>query len=88
MEMKAPTYEEVRVKLLSLIDGSGSRDDIEDWAWAIVCMSKPPEMRRNVWEAIKALSDCAARDDGPTSDYFYDRSSFIDWLAELDTGNV
>jgi len=86
-KMEAPTKAEVREKLASLVDGSGSRVEIENWAWKIVCMSEPPDMPAEVWEAIKALAMCEERDGGPDMPFIYGRADFEDWLAALDAGN-
>jgi hypothetical protein len=86
-KMEAPTEAEVREKLVSLIDGSGSRDKFEDWATGIVCMSEPPEMPQKVWEAVGSLALSAERDGGPDMPYIYGAADFENWLAELDAGS-
>ena len=84
--MNTPTVQTVREMLLSLIDGSGSRSTVEAWAWEIVCMQPPPEMPKNVWDAINALAGCEERDDGPGSRYIYGRADFEAWLVDLEAG--
>lgn len=86
-KMEAPTKTEVREKLVSLVEGSGSRDEIENWAWKIVCMSEPPNMPAEVWETIKALAMCEERNGGPDMPYVYGRADFENWLASLDAGS-
>lgn len=82
--MEEPTFQIVREKLLSLIDGAGSRLEIEEWAWKIVCMKPPPDMPELVWETINALAGCEERDGGPDRPYIYRRTDFENWLSRLD----
>lgn len=83
--MKAPTADTVREMLLSLVEGSGSRSEIEEWACAIVSMRDPPKMPAKVWVAINALAGCDERDGGPEEPYVFARPDFEAWLADFDT---
>lgn len=85
--MEEPNYQIVRNKILSLIDGSGSRLEIENWARKFVGMDDPPEMTKAISKAIDRLAICEERDDGPDSRYSYGREDFEDWLAALDAGS-
>ena len=82
--MKAPTKIFVREQILSLINGSGDRAEIEQWACSIISMQTPPDMPENVWQAINALSGCEERDGGPAEPYIFNKADFKAWLKELD----
>lgn len=85
--MKAPTAGAVREMLLSLVEGRGSRSEIEEWASAIVCMRAPPEMPAKVWVAINALAGCDERDGGPEKPYVFGPPDFETWLADFDAND-
>ena len=85
--MKAPAAEAVREMLLSLVEGRGSRSEIQEWAWGIVSMRDPPKMSPKVWAAINALAGCDDRDGGPEKPYVFGRPDFESWLADFDTND-
>ena len=53
--MDAPTRAEVVAKFRQVIDGSVSREVASSWAEQWIIMDDPPDMDRDIWEALDFL---------------------------------
>ena len=54
--MNAPTRSEVVAKFRQLIEESAPREEIATWAQKWVIADNPPDMEKDVWEAVTFLA--------------------------------
>ena len=79
--LSAPSQKEVQAKLLALILGDCSREDVASWAESWIIQDEPEVHDAMVWRTLDRLSGADMIDfDRP---YLYDESDFRDWLEEL-----
>jgi hypothetical protein len=77
----APTRGEVEERLLDLLEGRASRENVAKWAAQWVRMENPPIDDASVWKALTQLSGAdMISTDRP---YLYDENDFHSWLREL-----
>ena len=79
--MNAPFRSEIIEKLDHLIQQSESREEVATWAQKWVIADNPPEMERDIWEAIQFLASAdIISTDRP---YLYSVQDFERELARL-----
>lgn len=77
----APTKREVEARLIGLVKGNVSREEVADWAAKWVRMDDPKVDDSAVWKALTRLSGAdMISTDRP---YLYDENEFNSWLEEL-----
>jgi hypothetical protein len=78
----SPTLQETREKLLGLLSGRYSRDEVRDWAWPWVITDDPHVDDRVLWRVVTAMAavDTPADPDG----YLFWEPDFHAWLDELE----
>ncbi len=81
--MNAPSRSEVHDRLMQLLRGDVSREEVTKWANHWVAADDPEVEDRVVWKALGRLS-AADLLISPT-DYFHGEEDFQDWLDELDS---
>ncbi len=79
--LSAPSQKCVQAKLLALILGDCSREEVASWAESWMIQDDPDVDDPIVWRALDRLSGADMIDfDRP---YLYDEADFRDWLKEL-----
>lgn len=76
-----PSRAEVDTRLVKLLEGKQSREEVADWASQWIRASEPGVNDPAVWKALT----CLVGADMITTDrpYLYDEVDFRDWLEEL-----
>jgi hypothetical protein len=79
-----PSRADVEAKLTSLLDGTGDRGQVAEWAMQWVDARDPGNVDEVVWTALNNLAGA----DSPSTDrlYLYDRQDFEAWLDEVRAG--
>ncbi|MGB0384817.1 MAG: hypothetical protein ACPGWR_08350 [Ardenticatenaceae bacterium] len=79
--LSAPSQKEVQAKLLALIFGDCSREEVASWAESWIVQDDPEVGDPIVWRTLDRLSGADMIDfDRP---YLYDETDFRHWLEEL-----
>jgi hypothetical protein len=79
--MKAPSRSEVIEKLRQLVQESIPREEIATWAQKWVIADNPPNMEKDVWEALQFLTSAdLISTDRP---FLYSAQDFERELAKL-----
>lgn len=90
--LSAPSKKEVQAKLLALILGDGSREEVASWAESWIIQDDPQVDDAMVWRTLDRLSgaDMISFDQPSRAalPYLYDESDFRDWLEELRSSRV
>ncbi|RJG25916.1 DNA-binding protein [Paenibacillus thiaminolyticus] len=79
--MKQPTKEEVLSKLLSILQGSLSREEVADWASEIVMQDEPIVTDEEVWELLKITSGVDIKDS--PDEYLHVEQDIMDWINKF-----
>ncbi|BFH15898.1 DNA-binding protein [Paenibacillus melissococcoides] len=79
--MKQPTKEEVISKLLSILQGSLSREEVADWASEIVMQDEPIVTDEEVWELLKITSGVDIKDS--PDEYLHVEQDIMDWINKF-----
>ena len=78
--LSAPSQKEVQAKLVALISGDRSREEVASWAESWMIQDEPEVHDAMVWRTLDRLSGADMIDfDRP---YLYDESDLRDWLEE------
>ena len=81
MEEKKPIKTELQEKIIKLISGEVSRENVSEWAFSIIDDDHVRIDDQAVWKILQCLgaADLLATD----RDFLYQKEDFEDWLAEL-----
>lgn len=82
MSLAPPSREVLRARLLDLLAGRATREEVADWAVKWVRESMPDVQDPIAWEALKQLSGADLR-ISPT-DYLHTEVDFHSWLDQLE----
>jgi hypothetical protein len=76
-----PSREQVEARLVDLIEGRRSREEVASWASQWVRAADPGVEDEAVWDALLSLTGA----DMKTTDrpYLYEEIDFREWLEEL-----
>ncbi|GAC43915.1 hypothetical protein [Paenibacillus popilliae] len=79
--MKQPTKEEVLSKLLSILQGSLTREEVADWASEFVMQDEPSVTDEVVWDLLKIASgvDIKASPD----EYLHIEQDIMNWINKF-----
>jgi hypothetical protein len=81
--MQIPTRQEIELKLVTLIEGNSSREEVSDWAspWVFNDDDRDEIVDYAGWRTLNLLSGADTKTiDRP---YLFGKEDFIDWLSEL-----
>ncbi len=79
--MNIPTRKDVEIRLIALITGNISREQISEWASQWTELENPPLDDQVVWNTLEALSGADSKStDRP---YLFNKEDFEDWLDDL-----
>lgn len=85
-EVPAPSRVEVRQRLLDLLAGHVSREEVADWASNWVAAADPAVDDEVVWGALLQLSGADLR-ESPT-DYLHSEVDFHEWLDRVESADL
>lgn len=83
MSLDPPSREVLRTRLLDLLAGRATREEVADWAVEWVRDPMPDVQDPIAWEALKQLAGADLR-VSPT-DYLHSEVDFHSWLDQLET---
>lgn len=81
----SPGRAEVRQRLLDLLGGRASREDIADWASTWVTQGDPAIDDLLVWNALRELAGVDLKVN--QIDYLHGEDDFHEWLDRVEAGD-
>lgn len=82
MSLAPPSREVLRARLLDLLAGRATREEVADWAVKWVREPMPDVQDPIAWEALKQLSGADLRIS--PRDYLHSEVDFHSWLDQLE----
>lgn len=82
----SPNRAAVRERLLDLLAGRASREEVSAWASTWVRQQDPVVEDHVVWQALRDLSGADLK-VSPV-DYFHGEGDFHEWLDRVEAGDV